>query len=113
MNQSSYARFLNYINTIDAKSTASKLDSIEEALLNEVMVADSNGQNVLTGDLLKLEHISSQATLHGRIKNLVSSGYLNHKVDTVDGRKKFLVPTKLAFKRYEMLSKLMARAIAR
>jgi len=51
-----------------------KLDAIEEQLLNKITVAATQGEKLLVGDLICLSKIGSQATLHGRIKNLVVMG---------------------------------------
>jgi hypothetical protein len=47
--------------------------------------------------------------LHGRLKNLNAMGYIKMAAN-VDGRKKEVVPTKLAFKRYEEISKCLEKA---
>ena len=47
-------------------------------------------------DLLKSEDIGSQATIHGRIKRLVSLGYVNLIVCDADNRKKIIEPTQKA-----------------
>jgi len=111
MNQSSYIRFLNCIDALEEKGGVKKLDAIEAQLLDWVMVTDAQGCEILVGDLLLLSHIGSQATLHGRVQKLIELGYVKQALDSVDGRKKKILPTKLAIKRYEMLSKLLEKAI--
>jgi hypothetical protein len=111
MKQSSYIRFLNYFDALVDRADIKNLDSIESALLNEVMQRTSLGQEVLVGDLLRLSSIGSQATLHGRVKGLVASGYLKQLTDSIDGRRKKLIPTKLTLNRYERLSKILAKAV--
>lgn len=110
--KNSYLRFLNCIDALEAKGRTTKFDAIEEALLNAVMLAFSQDREILVGDLLVLSNIGSQATLHGRVKNLVTAGYLRLAVDSVDGRKKKVAPTKLAIKHYEKLSKILAQAVS-
>ena len=63
------------------------------------------------GDLISLSEIGSQATLHGRIKNLVSMGYVKLNEDRSDGRKKFVIPTVKAVKHYEYLSACLEKAL--
>jgi hypothetical protein len=109
---SSYIRFLQYIDALESKSTENKLDAIEKSLLDQVMKAYSAGVNILVGDLLVFGHIGSQATLHGRVKSLIANGYIKSISDAVDGRKKNITPTKLALKHYENLSKLFDKAVA-
>jgi DNA-binding MarR family transcriptional regulator len=62
------------------------------------------------GDVLTLSSFGSQATIHCRIKNLIANGYLNMKIDQEDARKKYLLPTSLAQKCYEALSKALLKA---
>jgi DNA-binding MarR family transcriptional regulator len=108
---SSYIRFLNLINSMGSINGVKKPDAIGGQLLEAVMLANSEKQEILVGDLLKMSHIGSQATLHGRVKNLSKMGFFLLVTDTLDGRKKKVIPTKLATKYYENLSKLLAKAV--
>ena len=107
---SAYIRFLNLINAIDEQGADKRLDAIEEQLLEQVMRSSSQGREILVGDLISLGHIGSQATLHGRVKNLITAGYINSIADASDGRRKKLLPTKLAQHHYENLSMLLIKA---
>ena len=109
--ENSYIRFLNLSNSLVANSGSKKLDAIGEQLLHVVMIAHSQGSETLVGDLLVLPHIGSQATLHGRVQNLIAAGYVKLVVDLDDGRKKKVIPTKQALKHYDNLSKLLAKAV--
>ena len=109
---SSYMRFLNCLNAMDASSAEKKLDAIEGQLLDYVMLGFSQAREILVGDLLVLAHIGSQATLHGRIKHLDKLGFVKLVVDGEDHRKKKVVPTKMAVKHYEKLSTLLELAAA-
>ncbi len=106
-----YIRFLNCISALEEKGSLKKLDAIETHLLDWIMMTFSQGSEILVGDLLALSHISSQATLHGRLKRLITLGYLKQVLDSGDGRKKKIFPTKLAIKRYEKLSKILEKSI--
>jgi hypothetical protein len=55
------------------------------------------------GDLLNLSSLGSQATLHSRLKNLHSIGYIELE-EQEDGRKKGVTPTNQAYKRIALLS---------
>jgi DNA-binding MarR family transcriptional regulator len=57
-----------------------------------------------------MAELGSQATLHGRLKNLSAMGYIK-MVANEDGRKKEVVPTKIAIKRYEEMSKCLDKAV--
>lgn len=106
-----YTRFLNLLDSLDRINPGKKLDSIEEQLLNKITLAGTQGKGFLVGDLISLDELGSQATLHGRIKNLVAMGYVRLSEDKADGRKKFVTPTAKAVKHYEYLSACIEKAV--
>jgi hypothetical protein len=106
---SSYIRFLNLLDALDRMNPGKKLDSIEESLLDKIVNCADLKESVLVGDLISLAELGSQATLHGRLKNLSAMGYIKMASNT-DRRKKELLPTKLAIKRYEEISKCLEKA---
>lgn len=105
-----YIRFLDLVEILQAKSKIRTLDSIEKHLLNSIMLDDSVGQPIFVGDLLRLKLLGSQATLHGRLKNLRSIGYIK-LIEQDDARKKRVMPTTQAYKLFELLSACMTRAL--
>ena len=106
-----YIRFLNFVDGLDRINPGQKLDSTEEQLLNRITVANSQGKELFVGDLICLTELGSQATLHGRIKNLVAMGYVKLNEDKADGRKRFVIPTAKAVKHYEHLSACLEKAL--
>jgi DNA-binding MarR family transcriptional regulator len=86
-----------------------KLDSTEESLLDKIVLRFHAKQVILVGDLISTSGLGSQATLHGRLKNLSAMGYIKMAANE-DGRKKEVVPTKIALKRYEEISKCLEKA---
>ena len=88
----------------------SLLDALEKSLLDKIGTAAQAQQVVLVGDLISLSELGSQATLHGRLKNLAAMGYVK-MASNDDGRKKEVLPTKMALKRYEELSKCLEKAV--
>jgi hypothetical protein len=107
---SPYIKFLNLIDTLDRINPGKKLDCIEEGLLDKIVSYAHANQPILVGDLISLTDLGSQATLHGRLKNLSAMGYIKMAAN-VDGRKKEVLPTKMALKRYEELSKCLEKAV--
>jgi DNA-binding MarR family transcriptional regulator len=105
-----YIRFLNLIDALDRMNPGKKLDSTEESLLDNIVLSFHAKQPILVGDLISMANLGSQATLHGRLKNLSAMGYIKMVVNE-DGRKKEVVPTKIAIKRYEEISKCLEKAI--
>lgn len=108
--KTSYLRFLNLIDAIDRMNPGKKLDCTEEDLLDKIVLASYAKKVILVGDLISLSELGSQATLHGRLKNLGAVGYIKMAAN-VDGRKKEVVPTKMALKRYEEISKCLEKAV--
>ena len=104
----SYIRFLNLIDALDRINPGKKLDCIEESLLDKIINSAHLKESLLVGDLISLSEFGSQATLHGRLKNLSAMGYIKMASNT-DGRKKEVLPTKLAIKRYEEISKCLEK----
>ena len=105
-----YIRFLNLIDVLDRINPGKKLDATEESLLNKIVLSAHQNEIVLVGDLISLSEFGSQATLHGRLKNLRAMGLIDMAAEE-DGRKKHVLPTKLAMKRYEELSKCLEKAV--
>jgi len=108
---SSYLCFLDYLDSLDPINLDMKLDSIEEQLLNHITLKTSQGKKLLVGDLISLSEIGSQATLHGRIKSLVETGFVKLNEDRADGRRRFVIPTAKALKHYEQLSTCLEKAL--
>ncbi len=107
--QSPYLRFLNLIDALDRINPGKKLDAIEESLLDKIVTSAHAKQPILVGDLISMADLGSQATLHGRLKNLSAMGYIKMAANE-DGRKKEVLPTKAAIKRYEEISKCLEKA---
>jgi hypothetical protein len=107
---SPYLKFLNLVDALDRINPGKKLDYIEESLLDKIVSSAQAKQAILVGDLISLSDLGSQATLHGRLKNLSALGYIK-MVANADGRKKEVLPTKMALKRYEEISKCLEKAV--
>ena len=107
---SSYIRFLNLIDVLDRINPGKKLDSIEESLLDKIVLSFHAKQSILVGDLISMSELGSQATLHGRLKNLSAMGFIKMAANE-DGRKKEVVPSKVALKRYHEISKCLENAV--
>ena len=107
---SPYLKFLNLVDALDRINPGKKLDCIEESLLDKIVSSAQAKQAILVGDLISLTDLGSQATLHGRLKNLSVLGYIKMAANA-DGRKKEVLPTKMALKRYEEISKCLEKAV--
>ena len=109
--KTSYIRFLNLIDALDRMNPGRTLDQIEIALLEHILRFSKQDDKLLVGDLLGLKGLGSQATLHGRLKNLIALGYVKLFTDKKDGRKKFVIPTKLGLKYIQFMSECLENAI--
>lgn len=101
---------MNLIDALDRIYPGKKLDSTEESLLDRIVLSFYANHSLLVGDLISISELGSQATLHGRLKNLSAMGYIKMAANE-DGRKKEVVPTKMAIKRYEEMSKCLEKAV--
>ena len=106
-----YIRFLNLIDALDRMNPGRALDYLEIQLLEYIMQQDSRKIPLLVGDLISLQQYGSQATLHGRLKNLVTLGYVKLLADKTDARKKSVIPTKLAIKYVQFMSDCLEKAL--
>ncbi|WP_114639508.1 hypothetical protein [Polynucleobacter necessarius] len=108
--QTPYLRFLNLLDALDRMNPGKKPDEIEKGLLDKIVTYAHAQKLILVGNLISMSQLGSQATLHGRLKNLVAMGYIQ-MVENIDGRKKEVLPTKLAIKRYEEISRCLEKAV--
>lgn len=105
-----YVRFLKILGSQQAKNPCKNLDSTEINLLHFVLAASGTNPHILVGDLLKLSQYGSQATLHAKIKSLVSAGFLILQSNNDDARKKFVIPSKMAHKYCGFMSDCLTKA---
>lgn len=108
---SAYIRFLNLIDALDRMNPGRALDCLEIELLEYIMAQNSKNNSLLVGDLIGLSHLGSQATLHGRLKNLSAQGYIKLISDKADARKKFVIPTQLTIKYVKFMSDCLEKSI--
>ncbi|HQR84990.1 MAG TPA: helix-turn-helix domain-containing protein [Polynucleobacter sp.] len=106
-----YIRFLNLIDALDRINPGRSLDYIEIQLLEYIMQQDARKIPLLVGELIGLSHLGSQATLHGRLKNLVAMGYIKLVEDKNDARRKTVSPTKLAIKYVQFMSDCLEKSL--
>ena len=108
MTQDSYFKFLNKLSESNRKCN---LSNDERLLLDVVATSIHAGKVMYVKDLITLNQIASQATLHKALSSLVDKKLLELKITKEDGRLKEVHLTKLANKRYEDLSKALELAI--
>ena len=104
-------KYFKYLAVLDKSNRKHNLSNDERLLLDVVATALHDGKVVYVKDLITLNHIASQATLHKALSSLVDKKLLELKITKEDGRLKEVHLTKLANKRYEELSKAIENAV--
>jgi len=108
MTKDSYFKFLNELTESNKRHN---LSNDERLLLDVDATSIHKNKVVYVKDLITLNQIASQATLHKALKSLVDKRLLELKITKEDGRLKEVHLTKLANKRYEELNKAIENAI--
>ncbi len=103
-------KYFDYLAILDKSNRQLDIDAIDELLLNVIAKASYEEQVLNVKDLLKLKEIASQATIHGRLKQLAEKHLISLKSNGVDGRVKEVMLNKLATKRFELLSKAIEKS---
>ena len=108
----SYLRFLNLANAVRQISAFPKMDSVEENLLNAVVLAAaSNAALTVLQAMQALPHVSP-STAHRRLKALRESGLVELVGDASDERIRYVMPTELAQRYFAQLGECLKQAQA-
>lgn len=99
------SKYFKYLTILEKSNRQLDLNNTDVLILNTIAKANDARSILYVKDLLSLKEVASQATIHGRLKHLVDSKLITLKSNNADGRLKEVVLTKLAHKRYEILSK--------
>ena len=105
-----YLRFLNLTKSIEALPAAPGLDLIEREVLSALALRWNKNQPILIADAISLKEIASQATLHGRLKQLKKKGLVKIIPDSSDGRRKYIEPTQKSRNYFDQMAKCVVRA---
>jgi len=107
-----YVNYILLLRAIESELGHPPIDSIENQLLNHVLINQNLGHKQLVGDLIQLGSLGSQATLHNRIKRLTKKGYLKLKPSIQDGRKKQVLLSKKSINHFAKHSSCIERAVS-
>ena len=99
------SKYFKYLAILEKSNRQLDLNNTDVLILNAIAKANDARSILYVKDLLSLKEVASQATIHGRLKHLVDSKLITLKSNNADGRLKEVALTKLAHKRYEILSK--------
>ena len=104
-------KYLRYLAVLDKSNKKFQLTNDERLLLDVVATAIHADKVIYVKDLITLNHIASQATLHKALMALIDKKLVHFKFTKEDARLKEVHLTKLAEKRYEELSKAIENAV--
>jgi hypothetical protein len=106
-----YYNYLILLRAIETEFDSTPIDSLEKQLLNHLLINQNLGYKQWVGDLIHLDKLGSQATLHSRIKRLTEKGYLELKPSINDARKKQVLLSKKSIRHFIKLSSCIERAV--
>ena len=98
------SKYFKYLAILEKCNRQLDLNNTDVLILNAIAKADDARRKLYVKDLLSLKEVASKATIHGRLKHLVDAKLIMLKANKDDGRVKEVMLTKLAHKRYEILS---------
>ena len=105
MLKNSYLRFLSA-----TEQLSPQFSDHEKQVLKEIFLRGSDDPFHVR-DILDMNWIASQATLHKTLTNLVKDGYLTLKTSKDDGRVKYILMTKKANKLLEQINHLLVTSV--
>lgn len=105
MLKNSYLRFLSATVQLSAQ-----FSDHEKQVFKEIFLRGSEDPFHVR-DILDMNWIASQATLHKALTNLVKDGYLTLKTSKDDGRVKYILMTKKANKLLEQINHLLVTSV--
>jgi len=76
----------------------------------KVILKRGDGEPCRVQDIISMQEIASQATLHKALKELISDGYLMLKADPHDGRARHIQVTKKTNDLVQKVSKLLEKS---
>ncbi len=106
---SPYIRFIKLLECID---TFSVIDPTELFILRKLFILWSHEEKVLVGDFMQFNQIASSATLHRKLNHLIKLKLLQtQKYDSLDSRKKIILPTPKLEKDFARLNLIFKKAL--
>jgi hypothetical protein len=108
---SSYLNFVQIVKTLTASTDSNEMDPQAKMLLDEIALQHLNEQPLTVGDLMKLNHIASPATIHRKLDLLLNQQWVALTFAGENRRTKYIVPTKKAQAYFVKLSKALDKAV--
>ena len=107
--QNTYLRFLKSVNKLDETHPVGEVDTAARELLNVISICHSEGHALTVTSAMKLNFLASPATIHRKIEELKKRGLVSSVCKDGNNRTKYLVPTDLAYKRYELIEEILTK----
>ncbi len=95
---------------VNAQPAFKGLDSVQIEILMAVGLSRQNDQKLTVSNILEMTDLASPATLHGRLKELRTRGFIKI-ISGQDNRFKFLQPSELANEYFNALERCVRKAV--
>lgn len=104
-------KYLHFSNSIRKINKRYKLTEYKQVkVLEAVLTAHMEGVTLSVLDLILMKEIASQATLHSITKLLIDSKLIKTELCKEDGRRKYILPTKLGISWLDECSEILTSA---
>lgn len=101
---SAYLRLIQAIHHLESLGPFQRLDAEAVRLLEIIAIAHVEGHPMTVSSAMKLSAIASPASIHRKLEQLRIANLITHHFNEGNRRTKYLVPTLLAIKHYDLLS---------
>ena len=102
---STYLRLIQVIHLLESQGPFQRLDAQSVRLLEMITVAHFEKNPMTVSAAMKLSSIASPASIHRKLEQLRVAELISHEFIEGNRRTKYLAPTPLALKHFEMLSR--------
>jgi len=110
--KNAYLRFLTLVSKLDEQHSVQKVDAEARKLLDLITIHHSENNPLTVTAAMQISDIASPSTIHRKIVVLKKCDLATIERKEGNRRTKYLVPTDLALKRYESLSRALVNCNA-
>jgi DNA-binding MarR family transcriptional regulator len=106
---SAYLRLIQTIHRLESQGPFQRLDAESVRLLEIIAVAHIEGHPMTVSTAMRLSAIASPASIHRKLEQLRVANLITHQFNDGNRRTKYLAPTPLTLKHYDLLSAEMMK----
>jgi DNA-binding transcriptional ArsR family regulator len=106
----SYLKFLHLVQVVRETPGFPALDAVEERVLNIFAVAWYEGREITVLEAMKMLPGISESTVFRRIKSLRQKGMVSLNMDEKDRRTRYIRPSELANRYFDILGGCLKKA---